>query len=112
MAVSRVGERQPARKLMNPRINGHVHVHGLICHYCERLRHRADVPASAVLDIQNVLSRGQSDPIISIVVRCDARNLSLLVTAHDDKRVVGVIRRCHFGRCFVRKLDLLGRKDL
>src|SRR5215471_12687973 len=30
VAVSRVGERQPARKLTNTRVDIHVHVHGLI----------------------------------------------------------------------------------
>jgi hypothetical protein len=52
VAVSRVGERQPARKLTNTRINGHIHMDGLICQYCERSRCGADMPTPAVLDIQ------------------------------------------------------------
>src|SRR5262245_29238829 len=56
VAVSCVGERQPARKLTNTLINGHVHMDGLIANivngYCERLRCSADMPTPAVLDIQ------------------------------------------------------------
>src|SRR5262245_54827619 len=35
VAVSRVGERQPARKLTNTRTNGHINMDRLICQYCE-----------------------------------------------------------------------------
>ena len=81
VAVSRAGERQPARKLTNARVNGHIHADGLICHYCERLRCRADMPTPAVLDIQNVISWRQSDrAIISILVRCYTRDFFLLLT--------------------------------
>ena len=52
VAVSRVDERQPARKLTNTRINGHVHMDDLNCQYNERLRCGADMPTPAVLDIQ------------------------------------------------------------
>ena len=63
------GESQPTRKLPNARVDVHVHVHGLICDYCERLRRRAHVAAPAVLDIENVISCTQCDAIIFILVR-------------------------------------------
>ena len=55
--VSRAGKRQPTGKLTNARVNDHIHADGLICHYCERLRRRADVSAMAVVAIQNVSAR-------------------------------------------------------
>ena len=55
-------------KLTNARVDGHVHAHGLIRHYCERLRRHAGMPAPPVLDIQNVISWRESDPIVSMLV--------------------------------------------
>ena len=73
-------------KLTNARVNVHIHVHGLICHYCERLRRRADMARRRrSLHIQNVISWRQSDPIFSILVRCHARDFLFLVTAQDDQ---------------------------
>ena len=59
--VSRAGKRQPTGKLTNARVNDHIHADGLICHYCERLRRGADMAATAVLAIQNVISWRQSE---------------------------------------------------
>ena len=65
-------------KLTNARVDGHIHADGLICHYCERLRRRADMAAPAVVAIQNVISWRQSDPIFSILVCCHVRDFCLL----------------------------------
>jgi len=99
------------RKLTNARVDGHIHVHGLICHYCERLRCRANVPALAVLDIQNVISRRQTNPIVSILVCCHVRNFCLFVTAQDDKWILDMIFRRYFRWRPIRKLDLFRRNN-
>jgi hypothetical protein len=55
VAVCRADESPPTRKLTNARVNGHVHPHGLICHYCERLRCQANVPMATAFGIQNII---------------------------------------------------------
>jgi hypothetical protein len=88
VAVSRVGERQPARKLTNTRINGHIHMDGLICQYRERLRCGADMPTPAVLDIQNVISRRERRAVIAISVSRYTHNFFLAVRAQDDQQIL------------------------
>ena len=98
-------------KLTNARVDGHVHAHGLICHYCERLRCCPDVPPSAVLDIQNVISWRQRNAILSSLVRCHARDFFLFVTGQDNQRIIGVVVLCISRRRCVGKLDLAWRND-
>lgn len=109
--ASRACESQSTRKLPNAGVDGHVYAHGVICRYCERLGRRADVVAPAVLDIQNVISRGQSHPIVSMLVCCDMRNFCLFVTAQDYKWIIDVIFSGDFRWRFIRKFDLLGRDN-
>ena len=97
-------------KLTNARVNDHIHADGLICHYCERLRRRADVAAPAVVAIQNVISWRQSDPIFSILVCCHVRDFCLLVTAQDDEWIIRIILRCHFRWLSHQLAGLLGTK--
>src|SRR6266403_1967041 len=99
--ASRASESQSTRKLPNARVDGHVYAYGLICHYCERLRRRADVSPPAVLDIQNVISWRESDPIISMFVCCDMRSFGFIFTAQDDKWIIDIVLRCHFRWCVI-----------
>ena len=60
-------------KLTNARVDDHIYARGLICHYCERLRRRADVPAPAVLahPERNLLEVERSDIFhVSSAVTC------------------------------------------
>src|SRR5262249_45806064 len=83
MAVGRLDESQPNRKSTDASVNSHVHLHGLICNHCEWLRRRAEVTATAVLTIQNVISWRQSDPIVSTLVCCHMGDLSFFVAVQD-----------------------------
>jgi hypothetical protein len=104
-------EPQPTWKLTDAGIDRHVHMHGLICEYRERLWTRAEMPAPAILDVQNVICRSQSDAIVSMLVCCHVCYFCLLLAIQNDQWIIGVIFRCRFRWRLVRELDLFRRKN-
>ena len=84
-------------ELANACVDVHVHVHGLIRNYRERLRSRADVAlGQPSLHIQNVIARWQCDTIVPLSIGRYVRDFLLSVLAQDDQRIIGIVSAAEF----------------
>jgi len=68
----------------------HINTGGLIRDNSEGLRPGANALAHTILNVENVISWRQRDPIIALSVRCDARDFFVVLLAQDDQRILSV----------------------
>src|SRR5262245_52092553 len=86
--VSCADTSQPIRKSTNARVDIHIYMRRLICKYRERLRFDPDMATTPVLNIENIVSWRQRQPIIAITVHRDSSNLLFSVAVQDNQRII------------------------
>src|SRR4029077_20321660 len=68
----------------------HIDMGDLIRDDSEGLWPGANTLAHTILNVENIIPRRQRDPIISLPVRCDARDFFVVLLGQDNQRILSV----------------------